>query len=144
VATDIGAELPPILLARLGPRRSGVEDIAVPVCTVDDNGFPHPAMLSYAELEADDASAIHAAVGASSRTARYLRANGRMTLLFVDAEVTYYVKTRIAAAETPHPTLPGVACFPLSIEAVLADRTAPGERAARITSGIRFARGTSG
>ena len=145
MATDVGDALPPLLMTRLGAGRAGMEGTAVPVCTVDPDGNPHPAMLSYGELAADGPRAMRAAVHAASRTARHLREQGRMTLLFVDAEATYYVKTKVASADAPHPASPGVAVFPLTVVAVLSDGADTSrEPAAAITSGIRFTRAGAG
>jgi len=162
VATVIGDTLPALLMERLGAsgRRSTphtavgsghlapgaqhpalLECTAVPVCTVDSDGLPHPAMLSYAELAADDERLLRAAVFGSSSTARHLRQQGKITLLFVDPDGTYYVKARVTGLDTPHPITPGVVVFPLAVVAVLADAVdASREPAAVITSGIRFRR----
>jgi hypothetical protein len=149
VATVTGDTLPALLVERLGagggarstPHPSILECTAVPVCTVDSDGLPHPAMLSYAELAADDERLLRAAVYGGSSTARHLRQQGKITLLFVDPDGTYYVKARVAGLDTPHPTAPGVVVFPLAVVAVLADAVDTSrEPAAVITSGIRFRR----
>jgi len=165
VATVTGDTLPPLLMARLGPARATNtehpaprtehpapstrypahhEFTAVPICTIDPDGLPHPAMLSYAELAADDVRSMRAAVYGGSSTARHLRQQGKIALLFVDAEGTYYVKATVTGPDTPHPTTPGVTVFPLAVVAVLADAVDTSrEPAAVITSGIRFKRSTS-
>jgi hypothetical protein len=98
-------------------------------------------MLSYAELTADDTRRLRASVYGASSTARHLRAHGKVTLLFVDPEGTYYVKATVSGPDAPHPTSPAVAVFPLTIVAVLADAVDTSrEPAAVITSGIRFRR----
>ncbi len=135
MATVIGDTLPPLLMERLGAggtarstphaapgtghaalgtqNRRHLDFTAVPICTIDPDGLPHPAMLSYAELAADDARSMRAAVYGGSSTARHLRRQGRIALLFVDAEGTYYVKATVTGPDTPHPTAPGVTVFPL-------------------------------
>jgi len=111
------------------------------VCTVDSDGLPHPALLSYAELAADGPRSLRAAVYGASSTARHLRQQGKIALLFVDPEGTYYVKATAADPEMPHPTKPGVVVFPLAVVAVLADAVDTSrEPEAVITSGIRFRR----
>jgi Pyridoxamine 5'-phosphate oxidase len=148
VATVIGDTLPPLLLERLGADRAPgtrlsapLELTAIPICTVDPDGLPHPAMLSYAELAADDERSMRAAVYGGSSTARHLRQQGRIALLFVDAEGTYYVKAIVKGPDTPHPTAQGVTVFPLGVVAVLADAVDTSrEPAAVITSGIVFRR----
>lgn len=148
MATVTGEELPPLLMARLhsqstirNPQSAILESTAIPICTIDPDGLPHPAMLSYAELAADDERSMRAAVYGSSSTARHLRQHGRIALLFVDPEGTFYVKATVAGPDTPHPTSPGIAVFPLTVVAVMADVVdTTREPAAVITSGIRFRR----
>ena len=64
MATVTGDTLPPLLMERLNPhfalRTSHfalLQSTAIPICTIDPDGLPHPAMLSYAELAADDEAA---------------------------------------------------------------------------------------
>jgi hypothetical protein len=149
MATVVGSDLPPLLMARLGPGSARAtagtpalhECTAIPICTVDPDGLPHPAMLSYAELAADDARSIRAAVYGGSSTARHLRQHGKITLLFVDEEGTYYVKAAVSGPETPHPATAGVTVFALSVVAVLADAVDTcREPDAIVTSGVRFRR----
>lgn len=163
MATVTGDTLPPLLMERLAAGGSAcstqdpargtehaapgtrhpahLECTAVPVCTIDPDGLPHPAMLSYAELAADDVRSMRAAVYGGSSTARHLRQQGKIALLFVDAEGTYYVKATVTGPDTPHPTAPGVTVFPLGVVAVLADAVDTSrEPAAVITSGIVFRR----
>ncbi|MBK5299372.1 MAG: pyridoxamine 5'-phosphate oxidase family protein [Vicinamibacteria bacterium] len=152
MATVTGDMLPPLLMERLGVHSAPgtthpahLEGMAVPVCTIDPDGLPHPAMLSYTELAADDTRSMRAAVYGESTTARHLRQQGRIALLFVDPEGTYYVKATVTGPDTPHPTARGVAVFPLAVVAVLADAVDTSrEPAAVITSGIRFRRTAPG
>ena len=145
MSRDLGPELPPRLLRRLaGDAESVIEDTAVPICTVDDEGFPHAAMLTYAQLEAVSASAIRATVYGSSGTARHLRRDGRATLLFVDPEGVWYVKVQ-ASPEVAEVRTPGGAAFVLGVHAVTADAVDQDrEAAAAIVSGIRFRRTGAG
>jgi hypothetical protein len=148
VATVTGDTLPPLLMARLsatsapGTRhRAHRECTAVPICTIDPEGLPHPAMLGYSELAADGPRSMRAAVYGGSSTARHLRQQGAATLLFVDEEATFYVKARVSGPDTPHPTASGMTVFPLAVVSVLADAVDTNrEPAATITSGIRFRR----
>ena len=148
MATVIGDSLPPLLLERLrpqsairNPQSAILESTAIPICTIDPEGLPHPAMLGYAELTADDGRRLRAAVYGTSSSARNLRAQGKIALLFVDPEGTYYVKATVSGPDAPHPVSPAVAVFPLTVVAVLADAVdTTREPAAVITSGIRFRR----
>ena len=152
MATVTGDTLPPLLMARLGPafaratagKPARHESTAVPICTIDPEGLPHPAMLSYSELAADDVRSMRAEVYSASSTARHLREQGKLALLFVDAEVTCYVKAIVIGRDTPHPTTPGTTVFTLGVVAVLADAVDTSrEPDAVITSGIRFTRPTA-
>ena len=153
MATVTGDTLPPLLMARLGAGRSAhhvapgsghTEDFeftAVPICTIDPDGLPHPAMLSYGEIAADDVRSMRAEVYSASSTARHLSEQGKLALLFVDAEGTYYVKAIVIGRGTAHPTTPGTTVFTLGVVAVLADAVDTSrEPDAVITSGIRFTR----
>lgn len=145
MATLLGSQLPEELMSRLGERRREMAGTAVPICTVDVDGFPHPAMLSYGELAADSPGGIRAAIYGASTTARNLRTRQLLTLLFVDEGLTCYVKARVSGAEVPHPSAAGVAVFPCAVEAVLIDRVdTTREPAATIATGITFRRAVSG
>ena len=145
MAIVTGGRLPDEVMTRLQAGRAAMEGTAVPICTVDAEGFPHPAMLSYGELAADAPDAIRAAVYGSSTTARNLRTRQLLTLLFVDAGVTCYVKARVTGDETPHPSVTGVVVFPCVVESVLVDRVDTSrEPAAVIETGITFRRASPG
>ena len=145
MATVLDRRLPDEVMTRLQADRSAMEGIAVPICTIDAEGFPHPAMLSYGELAADGPDAFRAAVHGSSTTARNLRARQKLTLLFVDAGVTCYVKARVAGDETPHHSVSGVVVFPCAVESVLVDRVDTSrEPPAVIETGITFRRASPG
>jgi hypothetical protein len=145
VAIVTGGRLPDALVSRLSVNRAAMEGTAVPICTIDADGFPHPAMLSYGELAADAPDTIRAAVYGSSTTARNLRTRQKLTLLFVDAGITCYVKARVAGDDTPHPSVTGVVVFPCAVESVLIDRVDTSrEPAAVIETGITFRRPSPG
>ena len=141
MTTTIGAALPGLLMARLHERLETPRDIAVPICTCDELGFPHPALLSYEEIFADAPSSLRLAVNGTSTTANNLRRDGRVTLSFVDEYGAWYVKARASSADSPHATRNGVAVFPVAVVTVLADVVDPSrESPARIVNGIRFHR----
>jgi hypothetical protein len=142
MAIDLGRALPVPLHQRLVDNAGrAADDVAVPICTVDDMGFPHAAMLSYAEVSAVDSAALRARVYSSSRTARHLRRDGRATLLFVDPAGIWYVKVVVDGEEATDPGAPGAIVFPLRVYAVIADDVDRSrEPAAVIVSGIRFRR----
>ncbi|MCI2417406.1 pyridoxamine 5'-phosphate oxidase family protein [Saccharopolyspora sp. K220] len=71
-----------------------VDEQAFPLLTVDEDGFPHVALLSRAELDINaDRSAILAVV-ASTQTRENIRRRGRATLIAVHGEVAHYAKLR--------------------------------------------------
>lgn len=61
--------------------------------TVDEDGFPHPALLSRAELDPGPSGLL--AVIASPRTRSNLERDGRATLIAVHDTTAHYVKLRL-------------------------------------------------
>ena len=103
MSTAIGAALPDLLLSRLDAQRPGEpSDTAVLLSTSDEHGFPHPALLSYAEIDSRGPSMLDIGVYAASVTATNLRRDGRVTLSFVDEQGVWYVKATVAGDERPH------------------------------------------
>ena len=136
MSKNVGDTLPEPLLARLIPAAAEeYSDRAVVICSVDENGWPHPAMLSSRELHAIDARTIALTTYTSSRTATHLHESGRVTIVLADVDGVYYLKgTAIAAGA--HREL---ASFTVRLREVLQDVPTADERA-RITSGIRIER----
>lgn len=66
------------------------DEQAFPFLTVDENGFPHPALLSRAELE-PGADGLLAVIG-SPNTRANLERDGRATLIAVHGTVAHYAK----------------------------------------------------
>src|SRR5438874_732311 len=90
----LGSRLPADLLARLdGGDLEAVASKVIPIFTVDADGWPHPALLSYFEVVATDPSHVRMATYANSTTSGNLRRSGKLTLVVIDARVAYYVKT---------------------------------------------------
>ena len=59
----LGKDLPAPLLMRLsGGEIAAHEGKIIPIVTVDDAGWPHPALLSYYEIAAKDASTLDMAL----------------------------------------------------------------------------------
>jgi hypothetical protein len=67
-------------------------DEAIVICTVDAEGWPHPAVLSYFEVAAVDSRTLHIAVYTNSRTCANLRERGRATLIIAGAGLVCYVR----------------------------------------------------
>lgn len=77
-----------------GPAEVEHDEQAFVFLTVDDNGYPHPALLSRAELDVGvDGSVL--AVVASTRTKANLARDGAATLIAVEGTVAHYAKLRV-------------------------------------------------
>jgi hypothetical protein len=126
-------------MARLmGPVSQAPLDAAIVLASVDAYGWPHPALVSYAEILAVEAGRLRLALHAGSRSSRHLRESGRATLVFADAELCCYVKGEaLALPETPH--APGLARFELVVKDVLEDRAEGEEVGARLSGGLTIA-----
>jgi len=132
----IADHLPEALRAKLS-RDHALEnaDRAIVICTVDDTGWPHPAMLSSYEVVAIDNRNVRLAAHVSSRTTRNLKANGRITLILVDVGTAHYVKGDVLLLSASMTSAPSLAKFNVRVDSVLADDPQAYENA-RITSGI--------
>ena len=111
----------------------------IPVVTVDAAGFPHPALLSYGEVVALEARRIGLATYADSTTTNNMRQNGRLTLLLVEPEGTYYIKGTVRERPGGLPGFSGLAHLEMRVKQVLENATRSDvEGEVRIASGIRF------
>ncbi|HUE89141.1 MAG TPA: pyridoxamine 5'-phosphate oxidase family protein [Vicinamibacterales bacterium] len=139
----IGHHLSEALLDTLSAHRAieRADCCAIVICSVDEQGRPHPAMLSSLEIVARDARDIRLAVHASSRTARNLTANRHLTIILADETGVHYVKGDAALASASMTTAPALAAFTLHVDRVLEDTPADYEQST-IVSGIRITRGT--
>ena len=112
---------------------------AILLCTVDADGWPHPAMLSYFEVAAADRHNLHLAVYNDSRTCANMRERGKATLVIVDAGLVCYVR---GDAKELVPTMreaPYNAMLNLRIEQVQFDEPPPDlEPGVGVTSGIVY------
>lgn len=140
MSTLVGDALPDDVFEALSGRHLAVvADRVVVVSTVDERGFPHPALLSYFEVVALDRRTIRLATYAESRTTRNARRDGKLTLVLVDAEFVYYIKgsARVLAEEMR--ATPSNAKLECQVLEVLRDAPDPvREPGAHIASGIRY------
>jgi len=133
----LGKELTEGLLSRLrGKDVAAQMGKAIVIVTVDESGWPHPAMLSYYEVVAKDRSRVDLAVGKTSTTARNLRSTGKITLLITDSGINYYVKGSAREIKDSMDGVPFMSLFRAEIEQLLEDQ----EPDAAITSGVTFSR----
>lgn len=132
--------LPETLAARLSGRDlSSVADQAIIVCTVDDQGFPHVALLSYFEVLATDRRTVRIATYRDSRTTDNARRAGKATLVLVDAHVAYYIKATVQELSRSMRSTPHNAKLQLRVVDVLADQANPElEPGAYIASGLTY------
>lgn len=129
----LGRSLPEAVRQRIG---FGPETIgkAVLLLTVDEGGFPHPAMLSFREVAAKDAEHFRFCLNALSRTSENLRRRGKAALFLIDEGPAYFIKGVAKELKPSIEDFPDQALFELTIEEVLEDEK-PGFP---ITSGILF------
>ena len=112
---------------------------AIVVCTVDDRGWPHPAMLSYFEVAAPDRHSLRLAVYTNSRTCANMRERGKATLIIVDADLVCYVRGAVTELSPKMREAPFNAKLNLRIEQVTFDEPPPDlEPGVRVTSGITY------
>jgi hypothetical protein len=112
---------------------------AILVCTVDEDGWPHPAMLSYFEVAATDPANLQLAVYNDSRTCANMRARGAATLIVVDEGLVCYIRGRVSQVAPSMSTAPYNAVINLRIDEVVFDEPPPDlEPGAFVTSGITY------
>ena len=75
-----------------GSEIESVAALAIVVCTVDAEGWPHPAMLSYFEVAAADRQNVRLAIYNDSRTCANMRERGKATLVVVDKDLVCYIR----------------------------------------------------
>jgi hypothetical protein len=125
MSQPLGPVLPPLRLAQLGRHALPDRGLVLQLCTVDELGFPHVALLGAWEVVAWDASTVRMAVGARSGTADNLRRTGRATLVIVDARGAHTVKIHVREAVPAMRDSTWNARFDGRVELVLADAANP-------------------
>lgn len=133
----LGKELTEELFNRLkGDDITSKTGKAIVIVTVDENGWAHPAMLSYYEVVAKDRSRIDLAIGKTSTTAKNLRRTGKITLMATDSGMNYYLKGNGCEVRESMEEVPFMSLFRVELEQLLEDQ----EPDAVITSGVTFSR----
>lgn len=140
MSTHVGDALPDdIFEALCGRDLAAMADRVVVVSTVDERGFPHPALLSYFEVVALDRRTIRLATYAESRTTRNAKREGKLTLVLVDAAFVYYIKGTVRQLAGSMRTTPYNAKLECQVLEVLRDAPDPvREPGAHIATGIRY------
>ena len=133
----LGKELPPGLLQRLsGAAIEAQEGKIIPIFTIDEDGWAHPALLSYYEVIAKSASTLDMALWKNSSTANNLRKTGKITLMLSDFKTNYYLKGRVSELEYEMTGAAPVSRFRVALEQVIEDQ----EPNAEITTGLTYRR----
>src|SRR5919198_4673701 len=133
-------ELPDDLYGRLrGNDLEAYADKVILLSTVDAEGWPHPAMLSYFEVVALDRRHVRLASYGSSGTADNMRRNGKATLSIIDERLAYYVKGGVREFRREMRSSPHNSGFDLRVERVLADAANEEyEAGAYVTGGVTY------
>lgn len=140
MSTFVADHLPDALLSRLALDRAiDHADRAIIICTVDEHGWPHPAMVSTLELVARDARNLRLAIHAGSRTTRNLEVNGLMTVIVADEEGVSYIKGYVLMRAALMAAAPHLASFNMRVDRVLEDKPTEPEHA-RLAAGLRITR----
>jgi hypothetical protein len=108
----------------------------IPIFTLDDLGWPHPALLSYYEVVAKNRSTLDVGLWKNSSTANNLRRAPKVTLMISDKGVNYYLKGSVRELESEMAGAPQVSRFRVTTEELLEDQ----EPNAEITSGLTYSR----
>lgn len=133
----LGKELTETLWLRLnGHDVESQEGKIIPIFTVDENGWAHPALLSYYEVVAKDRFTLDMALWKESSTASNLRRSGKVTLLLSDTGMNYYLKGRVQQLEYEFKDAAAVSRFRVTLEQVIEDQ----EPNAEITTGMTYRR----
>jgi len=118
----VGEELPDELYRRLaGDHLEAHADKVIPICTVDAQGWPHPALLSYFEVVAKDRRNIRLATYTDSTTTNNMRRNGKLTIVILDERVAFYIKGSAEELQPRMQSAPHNAKLNLRVEQVLTD-----------------------
>jgi hypothetical protein len=133
----LGKELPAALQQRLsGGEIAAHEGKIIPIFTIDEAGWAHPALLSYYEIAAKDASTLDMALWKDSSTSKNLRQAGKVTLMVSDQGVNYYLKGSVRQLHYEMPGAPPVSRFRVTLEQIIEDQ----EPNAEITTGLTYRR----
>jgi len=133
----VGKALTEALTKRLcGEAVETLEGKIIPIFTLDESGWPHPALLSYYEIVVRDPSTLDMALWKESSTANNLRRSAKVTLMITDKDINYYLKGSVQELQAEMTGAPQVSRFRIAVEEVLEDQ----EPNAQITSGLTYVR----
>ena len=133
----LGKDLPAALRQRLsGAEIDSHEGKIIPIFTIDERGWAHPALLSYYEIAAKSSTTLDMALWKDSSTAKNLRRAGKVTLMISDKGVNYYLKGAVGELHYEMPGATPVSRFRVTLEQVIEDQ----EPNAEITTGLTYRR----
>lgn len=116
------------------PDESRARQRVILVTTVDPDGWPRHAMLSHCEVVAKDRSQLFMLLYSTSKSAQNLARTGKASLLFLDEEMSYYVRVACSQMSQKIDGAPDETLFSAKVADVLEDKYPT----TNITSGIRF------
>jgi hypothetical protein len=133
----LGKELTPALIQRMGGAEiEAHEGKIIPILTIDEAGWAHPALLSYYEIVAKSPATLDMALWKNSSTANNLRKSGKVTLMVSDRGVNYYLKGGVEELQFEMRGAAPVSRFRVALEQVIEDQ----EPNAEITTGMTYKR----
>ena len=145
MSRSVGSKLPEELYRRLSGIHSNLHaNKAIVICTVDANGWPHPAILSYFEVIAKDEHNLRLAIYKSASTVKNIRARSKLTLQIIDHRLACYIKGTAQVLVEEMNSSSQNSKLNVRIEEVLADEANEEfEPGAYITGGITYRRATN-
>jgi hypothetical protein len=133
----LGKELTPALLERLGGSQvESYEGKIIPIFTIDEAGWAHPALLSYYEVVAKNSTTLDIALWKGSSTANNLRRTGKITFMVSDQGTNYYLKGSVQELQYEMTGAAPVSRFRVTLEQLIEDQ----EPNAEITTGLTYRR----
>jgi hypothetical protein len=134
----VSSELPEDLYTRLcGRFVDRYLDQVILLYTVDKNGWPHPALLSYFEVAARDRKNLRLATYKDSTTTANMRSSGRVTLSIFAERAAYSLKGTAEEIRREMKSINRNTMLNVAIEQVLVDEADPVlEPGAYIAAGV--------
>jgi len=112
-------------------------DQVILLYTVDKDGWPHPAILSYFEVAAEDRANLRLATYRDSNTSENMRRSGRVTLSLFDQRIAYSIKGTAHELRREMRSLSHNSMLRVAVNQVFVDEADPVlEPGAYIASGI--------
>ncbi|HZW55529.1 MAG TPA: pyridoxamine 5'-phosphate oxidase family protein [Nitrososphaerales archaeon] len=137
MAKSLGQKLPQDLFKRLSSYdiSTKIGERVILFTTADPDGWPRHGMLSHYEVVAKNHSLLLMLTYAGSKSTSNLLANGMAVLLFVDEEMSYYVRVSCKKyAEGSRVNAPRETLFECNVVDVMEDKLPT----ANIVSGLTF------